>query len=117
MRAMTAEGEWIVDAADLAPGKTMKFRVANAGRSVEGFIVHFDGAYYAYVNRCPHVGTPLDLWPNEFLSDDGRLFVCSTHGAIFEPASGRCVAGPCAGDRLTPLSVRLDADRVIVRSE
>ena len=117
MRAMTACREWTVAAADLAPGTTAKFRVERAGRVVEGFVVHWEGEYYAYVNRCPHVGTPLDLWPNEFLSDDGRLFVCSTHGAIFEPATGRCVAGPCAGDRLTALTVHRDGDTIVVRGE
>jgi len=84
------------------------------GRDLEGFLVNHEGVYHAYVNRCPHVGTPLDLWPNEFLSEDGRVFVCSTHGALFEPDTGYCVAGPCAGDELTRLVVRHDGDDVVV---
>src|SRR2546427_353919 len=58
--------------------------------------------------------TPLDLWPNEFWSEDGRLFVCSTHGALFEPDTGNCVAGPCAGDALTRLAIRRDGEDVVV---
>ena len=44
---------------------------------------------------------------SDFLLDRGRL-VCAAHGASFELGEGRCVAGPCLGDRLR--SVRLEAD-------
>jgi nitrite reductase/ring-hydroxylating ferredoxin subunit len=117
MRAMTLPAEWTCATTELPPGTTKKFRVARDGKSVEGFVVHFRDGYHAYVNCCPHVGTPLDLWPNEFLSEDGTLFVCSTHGAVFEPATGDCVGGPCVGDHLTPLTVERDGDRIVVRAQ
>jgi nitrite reductase/ring-hydroxylating ferredoxin subunit len=66
------------------------------------------------VNRCPHVGTPLDLWPNEFYTEDGRALICSTHAAVYEPATGLCTAGPCAGDRLTRLPLRRDGATLVV---
>src|SRR2546422_377495 len=90
-------------------------RIESAGRTVNGFVVNHDGRYRAYVNRCPHVGTPLDLWPNEFFSEDGRALICSTHGAIYEPTSGLCTAGPCVGDRLTALPLVLDGETLVVR--
>jgi nitrite reductase/ring-hydroxylating ferredoxin subunit len=111
---MTASGEWRCAVDELAPGHTAKFRLACEGRVVEGFAVNHEGRVHAYVNRCPHVGTPLDLWPNEFLAEDGRTIVCSTHGALFEPETGRCAAGPCAGDRLAPLPVRVEGRAVVV---
>jgi len=114
MRPMTAPGEWRCRAADLGPRTTAKLRLTCGGRSLDGLVVNHDGAYHAYVNSCPHVGTPLDLWPNEFWSEDGRLFVCSTHGALFEPDTGNCVAGPCAGDALTRLAIRRDGEDVVV---
>jgi nitrite reductase/ring-hydroxylating ferredoxin subunit len=113
-RAMSEPAQWRCAAADLAPGRTAKFRLECGGRRVNGFVVNHDGAYHAYVNRCPHVGTPLDLWENEFLSEDARRIVCATHGAIFEPATGRCTAGPCAGDALRPLPLRHDGDSIVV---
>ena len=116
MRAMSAPAEWTCAIADLAPGTTRKLRVGRGDKSVDGFVVHFDGTIYAWVNRCPHVGTPLDLWPNEFLSDDGRVVVCATHGAVFEPSTGLCLGGPCVGDRLTPLTLERDGDRIVVRA-
>jgi len=98
---MAASDEWRCDTTTVPPGHTATFRLERAGRTVSGFVVNYEGQYRAYVNRCPHVGTPLDLWPNEFFTEDGRALICSTHGALYEPISGRCTAGPCVGDRLT----------------
>lgn len=98
----------------MAPGQSAVFRLECAGRRIDGFVVNHGGQYRAWRNRCAHVGTPLDTWPNEFYSEDGRSLVCSTHGALYEPLTGRCTAGPCAGDALTPLPLRLEADTLIV---
>lgn len=114
MPPMTAPGEWRCAAAALAPGTTATFRLQVADRRADAFVVHHAGAPRAYLNRCPHAGTPLDLWPNEFLSEDGRWLICATHGAVFEPATGRCVSGPCAGRALVALPVRRDGDELVV---
>ena len=114
LRAMTPSEPWRFAAADLAPGHTVKFRLQCGGRRVNGFVVNDRGTYHAYLNRCPHVGTPLDLWENEFLSEDARTIICATHGAVFEPDSGRCISGPCAGDALTRLPIRRDGDGLVI---
>jgi nitrite reductase/ring-hydroxylating ferredoxin subunit len=114
MRPMTASAEWRCPWAQVSPGRTATFRLACGGRTLHGFVVNHGGGYHAYVNCCPHVGTPLDLWPNEFFAEDGQTLICSTHGALFEPATGRCTAGPCAGDALTRLPLRLDGPDVVV---
>jgi nitrite reductase/ring-hydroxylating ferredoxin subunit len=114
---MTEPTEWSASTRDLPPGSSAKFPLLWRGRRVEGFVVNFGGRFYAYVNQCIHAGTPLDWWPNEFFSDDGRLLICSTHGALYEPASGRCAGGPCGGGALYRLAARLVGDRVIVTSE
>jgi nitrite reductase/ring-hydroxylating ferredoxin subunit len=108
-------GTWSCAADMLAPGRTAKFRLSRRGKTVEGFIVNVKGSYHAYVNRCPHAGTSLDLWPNEFLTEDGRYLICSTHGAIFEQDTGLCVEGPCPGARLETLAVELDGASLVVR--
>ena len=77
-------------------------------------MVNADGQHHAYRNRCPHVGTPLDLWPNEFLADDARTIVCSTHGALFDPLTGGCLAGPCAGDALERMPLRREGDTLVI---
>ena len=68
----------------------------------------------AYRNRCPHRGTPLDLRPDDFLDRDGHHIVCATHGAIFRPEDGYCIAGPCAGDSLEPIVARVENGIVLV---
>ena len=45
---------------------------------------------------------------------DGQRLVCSSHGALFDPASGACVAGPCTGDSLARLPCRVENERVYV---
>jgi nitrite reductase/ring-hydroxylating ferredoxin subunit len=114
MRRMTAPGEWRCATVSVPPGRTATFRLECGGRSVSGFVLNFDGRYHAYLNRCPHVGTPLDLWPNEFFTEDGRALICSTHGAIYEPATGLCTAGPCVGDRLTSLPLTVEGATLVV---
>jgi nitrite reductase/ring-hydroxylating ferredoxin subunit len=114
MHGMSASGEWRCRAADVPPGRTATLRLVCGGRTLDGFVVHHGGGYRAWLNRCPHTGTPLDLWPNEFFSEDGRWLVCATHGAIFEPATGACTAGPCAGDALTALPLRREGDDIVV---
>ncbi|MFM1895386.1 MAG: hypothetical protein RLZZ385_460 [Pseudomonadota bacterium] len=64
------------------------------------FAVKKDGALFLYKNQCPHLGTPLEWQTDKFLDPDGTLIQCSTHGALFEIESGRCLAGPCKGQYL-----------------
>jgi len=112
---MADSGEWRCADGDLPPGRTAKFRLTCGGRALEGFALNHDGRYYAYLNRCPHVGTPLDLWPNEFLTEDARHLICSTHGAVFERHTGLCVEGPCPGASLDRLPVEADGSSLVVR--
>jgi nitrite reductase/ring-hydroxylating ferredoxin subunit len=106
---------WRCRADAVPPGSTAAFELrADDGRTVRGFVVNHDGRHHAYVNRCPHRGTPLDLWPNEFLSADGRLVVCATHGAAFAPDTGRCLDGPCPGTALERLAVSRDGAWLVV---
>jgi nitrite reductase/ring-hydroxylating ferredoxin subunit len=109
-----APREWRCAAVDLPPGRTATLRIRCGARDVDGFVVNHHGRYRAYVNRCAHVGTPLDLWPNEFLDEEGRLIVCATHGALYDPDDGRCTAGPCVGAALDALPVRQDGDDLVV---
>lgn len=60
----------------------------------------------AWLNICPHAGRRLDYAPGRFLVDQGRL-VCAAHGASFELGQGLCVAGPCKGASLVPVTVLL----------
>jgi nitrite reductase/ring-hydroxylating ferredoxin subunit len=82
-----------------------------------GFAVRHCGAVRAFVNRCPHAGTELDWNPGEFFDETQLYLMCATHGALFEPGTGRCVAGPCRGASLEPLEVRERDGEVILLTE
>ena len=74
------------------------------GGETEAIIVHRDGnRLAAWYNACPHQGRRLDYAPGRFLVDGDRL-VCAAHGATFRLTDGVCIAGPCLGDRLRPLT-------------
>lgn len=70
------------------------------------FIVRKDGVLYAYQNKCPHLGIPLEMMPDEFLDNEKALIQCSTHHALFLIDSGLCVSGPCINQSLLNLPVR-----------
>ncbi|MBN8487735.1 MAG: Rieske 2Fe-2S domain-containing protein [Burkholderiales bacterium] len=104
---MTAPTGIALCAADVLAerGRGQVFEVRLWGQPARAFALRFDGRVVAYVNRCAHVPAELDWQPGEFLDQDRRWIVCSIHGAVYEPASGHCVAGPCVGKRLIPLRV------------
>jgi nitrite reductase/ring-hydroxylating ferredoxin subunit len=79
-----------------------------------GFVIRFSGLVHGYVNRCPHAGTELDWQPGEFFEEAQLYLVCSTHGALFEPSTGFCVAGPCRGASLSRLPVREENGQVFL---
>lgn len=70
-----------------------------------------------YVNACPHLGVPLDDPPHDFLTTDGQRIMCSTHGAMFEPLTGLCIAGPCKGCSLASVPVTIEDGRILVPAD
>ena len=97
----------IAESAALAEcGRGVRFALASHGGEEKGFAIRYLGEVRGFVNRCPHLGTELDWQPGEFFDFAGLYLVCSTHGAIFEPKTGLCVAGPCRGASLEPLAIR-----------
>ncbi len=82
------------------------------GKPAEGFVARFQGRVVAYENKCRHLPLTLDYADNRFFDNTGKQFVCQTHGAVFNPADGLCVRGPCEGASLFPLEVRESAGTV-----
>jgi nitrite reductase/ring-hydroxylating ferredoxin subunit len=98
----------VARADELAAGRTKKFFLQCAGREVEAFVLNHGGEFFAYVNKCCHIPMTMDWVENQFLTEDRRYIQCATHGALYEPDSGECVAGPPIGQCLTavPIVVR-----------
>jgi nitrite reductase/ring-hydroxylating ferredoxin subunit len=81
-------------------GTGVRFEVEYFGEAAPAFAIRYRGAVHAYLNRCSHVAMELDWQEGVFFDADGRDLLCSTHGATYDAASGRCVGGPCNGGLL-----------------
>ncbi len=100
--------------ADIPDGGSNGFFVDTADGRLLYMAIRKGGDVFVYVNSCPHTGMPLDFQPGRFLSADGALIQCSTHGAQFRIEDGFCVAGPCQGDRLTAVETEIRDGRVYI---
>ena len=74
------------------------------------FAVKKFGKIYAYRNSCPHIGVGLEWVENQFLDSSASMIQCANHGALFVIETGKCVAGPCSGQKLKPISLQLIDD-------
>jgi nitrite reductase/ring-hydroxylating ferredoxin subunit len=90
-------------AALLDAGRGVRFEVEYFGEAAPAFVVRHAGRVHGYLNRCAHVAMELDWQEGVFFDADGRDLLCSTHGALYDAASGRCLGGPCNGSPLIKL--------------
>lgn len=103
---MAAGQRLICSGADLTEGGTgVRFEVRRQGRHEPAFVVRYGGRPRAYLNRCGHVPAEMDFQPGEFFDHSRLYLICSVHGALYEPATGRCLGGRCNGNGLVPLPV------------
>ena len=120
-RAVTPQAPALIDLervicrlADLQEPGVRAFTLGRGAWPLRGFVVRAGRAVHGYVNRCPHAGHPLDLVPGRFLTADGLLILCSSHGALFEKSTGLCVAGPCAGRALAGVALKIESGFVML---
>jgi nitrite reductase/ring-hydroxylating ferredoxin subunit len=73
--------------------------------SLPAFAVKHHGHVHAYLNQCAHVAMEMDWQAGQFFDFDAQYLMCATHGAQYEPATGLCIAGPCIGKSLKPVSI------------
>lgn len=102
----------LCESADLVDGgRGVKFPLRPG---TTGFVVRFEGVVHGYVNTCPHAYTELDWQEADFFDAESMYLVCATHGALFAPETGYCIAGPCRGQRLAKLCVREQDGQVVL---
>ncbi|HWK53547.1 MAG TPA: Rieske (2Fe-2S) protein [Hyphomicrobiales bacterium] len=96
---------------DVAPQDARAFMLGE--RSL--LVVRLDAARVrVYLNRCPHLGVPLNWQPDRFLDNEGAFVQCANHGALFEKDTGLCVLGPCRGDSLWEITSTVVAGAVLI---
>lgn len=86
-------------------GLAFSFAVLQWRQPARAFVLRHDAEVVGYLNRCLHVPMEMDWQPGEFLDSSKKYILCSTHGAAYEPRTGRCVAGPCGRGALIRLAV------------
>ncbi|WP_271008588.1 Rieske (2Fe-2S) protein [Paucibacter sp. B51] len=87
-------------------GRAHTFDVQQYREPARAFALRFDGQVVAYLNRCAHVPTEMDWQEGEFLDGDKQYIMCSIHGAVYDPLTGRCVTGMCGRMGLTKIEVQ-----------
>jgi nitrite reductase/ring-hydroxylating ferredoxin subunit len=91
-RVPLCNADELIEAGDAVP-----FDVVYAGQTCRAFAIRFQGQPQAYLNRCTHVAMEMDYQPNKFYDLTGQWLICATHGAMYQPDTGRCAGGPCRG--------------------
>jgi nitrite reductase/ring-hydroxylating ferredoxin subunit len=84
-------------------GRGVRFEVEYFGEAAPAFAIRKGSMVHGYLNRCAHVAMELDWQEGVFFDFDGRDLLCSTHGATYDAATGRCLGGPCNGSPLVKL--------------
>ena len=102
---------------DLEVSGARGFAIGTGDWPLRGFVVRTNNEVRGYINRCPHVGHPLNLRPHRFLTPDSSLILCSSHGALFEKLTGYCVAGPCAGQALRTVPLKVESGFVMLADD
>lgn len=97
--------------ADVTEGDAKGFPIdGNPRRKV--IVLRHEGRLIGWLDSCPHYagGTPMAWRTNAYLNGDKTKIVCASHGATFNKETGVCELGPCLGQSLTPVPLRVDTD-------
>lgn len=95
-------------------GAAVRFSVRVGDEILPAFAIRFRDQVFAYINRCGHRALEIDWMPGEVFDAEGRFLICATHGALFDPESGACLEGPCAGVGLTPVPIVEEGGQVSI---
>ncbi|MGB0682652.1 MAG: Rieske (2Fe-2S) protein [Magnetovibrionaceae bacterium] len=93
---------------DIPDGEARGFTVEDDGMKKQVFVVRQGPLVFGYLNVCPHLGTPLNFRPDDFLDTETGRIVCSTHMAEFRIEDGYCLSGPCKEDSLISFPVKVE---------
>lgn len=104
----------ICDAGDIPADGARGFHIPGADSGLPLLVARDGAGFRAYVNRCPHTGVNLDWNPDVFMDATGRYLQCATHGALFRLHDGYCFQGPCYGQGLKPVPIRVVAGEILL---
>lgn len=93
---------------NIAEGEAKGFDMA-AGARHKIIVLRRNGIFHGWLDACPHYspGTPMAWKSDAYLNGDGTHLACHSHGALFDMETGECVLGPCIGQALTRIELRV----------
>ena len=100
---------------EIPDGGSKGFKTDSAAYYAAVILVRSRGQVYAYRNRCPHTGAPMEWQPDQFLDCTGTFIQCGIHGALFRIPDGYCIAGPCVRRSLERIAVEVRDGLVVAR--
>jgi nitrite reductase/ring-hydroxylating ferredoxin subunit len=87
--AAPATGTRLCALADIGDPGAKGFVFRAGERLFTGFVVRVGHNAFGYVDRCPHAGMPLAAFGDRYLTREGDLILCASHGALFRLDDGR----------------------------
>jgi nitrite reductase/ring-hydroxylating ferredoxin subunit len=103
--------------ADLVDGESRAFSFQRNDQRIDAFLIRYEGSFHAYANVCRHLPVSLDYEDGQFFNREKNFVVCRTHGALYHPANGQCVQGPCGGESLFPVTIMVEDGAVWLNEE
>jgi nitrite reductase/ring-hydroxylating ferredoxin subunit len=98
---------------DMPDGEATALDVMLPGGEESVILLRLGERVNAWLNICPHAGRRLDWAPGKFLVSKGML-ICAAHGACFGVDTGECISGPCRGESLRAVPVRVEHGEVML---
>ena len=113
---MAVSKRLIANSQDLSDGGAgVRFlAIDHQGVESPAFVIRHRGEVHGFINRCAHIQVELDWQEGQFFDDEQRYLICATHGALYQPDTGECIAGPCKNDKLEKLVITEDGDGVFI---
>lgn len=110
-------GASLIEAAQLNDPDARSVVIGSGSSRLDILVINQNGQVHAFVNACPHAGTPLENFDGRVLDrDDPNILVCSTHGARFRLDDGCCIKGPCLGKKLPAVATHVANGMVVLGS-
>ena len=108
--AVPPSGTDVCALADVEVDGAIVVTLGRGSEQMELIVVRDAAGVRGFRNVCAHLPLPLNI--------DARIYShenhvhCDHHYAVFRFSDGRCTAGECVGESLTPVALAVEGDRV-----